>query len=741
MISKFSVVVSSESSDQLIPLWDDELKIIKEREQEEQFFRIKIEGTISFVNENFDFLENASLDSKFEVIIKDNGTGDDLASGVFYKTDVEFDYDNKIASTKITPLDEYSLILDHLEDEIDVLSLGLPTHPLNISKRTILQLYVLGDTKLTNVVGNQSYEVDAIPEAPSMTRQEVLDKKFSFISEYVDVVVELNQSATPAEIEIFSEPFSGNLNDKLWNKSRTYYLANAMTVYGNMGVFRADGTQLENYTMTITEGAGPGTGPVYRFVPSVSQVKIGERTTEPSPLFGRILCDKQTNFKEEDNVFTSSAITNYRYVNTLSSTLVSILDKAYIRSDETIPESTKWGIASNGQYFTRPQVAGGTLIPVGWILWGKYSLWVNIMADFRLPSFLSVWDSVWNLKDAYPLFDTIQKMFDYWDIPVVIQDSSACSLFFSGNSSEESEIRALLPMHSRQTLYITPITNLEKTFYDTAARKMTLSLRDIFQMLKGCFNVYWDLKKDGVGNTLLRLEHLSFYELGLTYDRTQLSYFVDTEDLIHPLIKKAWSYGQSKTSYDISDLPSRYEFKWPTECTDVFDGFAIQVDNKYVLSNRKKEISIPRFFSDVDLVMSTPDAFSDDSVALLGSTDGEKVTRQQLGPLNGIPELPNFFTQNGFLSFLYLELTYHRWSLSGDSIHAEDFPGSDTAQRGSMIAQSVKRFRNQTINIPYSPSIIHTTGNIKTPIGVGIPEKMTYNLDSCMSEIELLQEN
>lgn len=748
MIGKFSVVVNSDSTGKLNALWDDKLKIVKEKESGEQFFRTKIDGTISFVNENFDAIVNAPLETEFEVEVTENETSNSVASGSFFKTDVEFDYDNRIASTKINSRDEYSAILEHLEDEIDVLSLGLGVHPLSIDKRAILQLYILGDSKLTNVIGNQSYEVDTIPEAPSMSENQIVEKKFAKVDKFISANVRIDASPVTSD-SYLNGTYSGKAGGYLWRSDGEYYLADKgdwttgwYSIYNKNGVKVRPSYPNSDFGFDVTISVQYGKTRIFLEGLDISKV-VGENEISAYTLFARILKDKDSGFLEKDFRFTSGESLNYRYVETPPSSITSLLQgDSYIRSDATVPEGTKWGLASNGEYFTRPNIIDGTLIPVGWVLWGQYSFWVNLTPPgSRLPLFLSHHDSTWTLPDAYPLFDTIQTMFNYWNIPVIIQDSPACSLFFSGNSSEESEIRALLRHHHRQTLYITPITNLEKTFYDTAARKMNLSLRDIFQMLKGCFNVYWDLKKDERGNTILRLEHLSFYELGLTYDEDHQNILLNTDSLIHPLVGKSWSFGQSKATYDVSDLASRYEFRWPTECTDVFDGFSIQVDNKYVASNQKEEISIPRFFSDVDLVMSTPDSFSDDSIALLGSEDDSKVTRQQFGPLNGIPELHTYFTQNGYLSFLYLELTYHRWSLSGNQIHAEDFPGSDTAQKGSMVAQTVERFKHQTIRIPVSPSILTSLGNIKTPLGIGIPQKISYELDSCIAEIELLQEN
>ena len=759
MISRFSILINNPVSEKLLnPLWDDKLKIVKEREQGEQFFRTKIDGTISFVNEDFDVINNASLDAEFGVtIVEESSTP--IASGSFFKTDVEFDYDNRIASVKINSKDAYSAIMDHMEDEIDVLSLGLPAHPLKIDKRAILQLYMLGDTKLTNVVGNQSYEVDAISGAESMTGAQVAVKQFKSILGYYEFTLTPTDRASGQIAEALTGTFKGVYNGQFSSENRferedgEYYFAmysppgytGLHALYDKAGnlVIGPDATGRQIFVLDAIDSPSRALTVYDSRTDDLSYLgyAYAEGTAYLYQLYARILTDKETDWIENDNIFTSSDIINYRYVTKPASTIVNILKESYIWSSAKTPDPTKWGVASNGEYFTRPYTPQrGATIPVGWIRWAELSFWVQLNSN-RLVQALNSWDSEWTLNDAYSLADVIQKMFNYWNIPVVIQASSSSSRFFWGNSSETSEIRYLLTNHVSQELYVTPVTNIEKTFYDTAARKMTLSLRDIFQMLKGCFNVYWDLKKDDGGNTILRLEHLAFYELGETYDPDQQSIFLDTDSLVHPLVNKPWSFGQSKATYEISDLASRYEFGWPTECTDVFDGFAIQVDNKYVASNQKEEISVPRFFSDVDLVMSTPDAFSDDSVALLGSIDLEKVTRQQLGPLNGIPELPTFFTQNGYLSFLYLELTYHRWSLSGDQIHAEDFPGSDTAQKGTMIAQTVERFRHQTIRIPMSPSVLTSLGNVKTPLGIGIPQKISYELDSCIAEIELLQEN
>lgn len=749
MYQRFSIRVTPSSGNRVLnALWDDKLKIIKEKEAGEQFYRKKIEGSLSFVNSDFDLIESSSLDTFFTVEVIDakyENTGGSvqeasIAGGKFLKTDVQFDYDNKIATvSKISIEDNYTSILDHIDDEIDVLSLGLQARSLDLSKRAILQLYILGDNKVTHVVGNQSYEVDASSDAETYDEYQVIDKKFAKVDTYIEMNVEIFSDGAAASDVYLNGLYSGRYGNKIWRSDNQYYLADeGFWGDGSYAIYDSSSNRVRpsvansDFRFEVV-GALPyyENGNIYLEGVGTSEV-VGLSGTQGYTLFARILQDRDTGFREADYPFTSFEVNNYRWVQPAPSPVVSLLGgNNYIRSLEVSSTPTRWGVNKDGEYFKRPEQVLYPVIPVGWSRWSTFSFWVQLTDS--LNRYISVYDTVWTLRDAYSLAGVLSVLFRHFNIPISVSPTASGSTFFDGS---ETAVQNVLPGHVRQHLYITPITNVEKTFYDQAARKMKLSIGDIFKMLKSCFNVYWDVVERS-DRTELRLEHLSFYDRGGTYG-TVTRIMANVRTLRQPLLGKPWAFGQGIITYDVSDLPSRYEFGWPSECTDVFDGCPIQINNTYVESNSKEEITVPKFFADVDLVMSMPDSFPDDSIAILGTTDRVKVSRQTLTSLIGFPGMPSYHTQNGYLSFTFLEMAYHRYGISGDQAVVEDFPGSDTGEKSSIAVQKVAKFKQQTIRFPFETRILDEIGLIKTDQGESIPKKITYELDSCMVEAELL---
>jgi len=64
---------------------------VTERENEQKFYRTKLNGKLRFQRESFHFINNAPFESEFIINVTENSI--EVFNGVFYKTDCDFDQD------------------------------------------------------------------------------------------------------------------------------------------------------------------------------------------------------------------------------------------------------------------------------------------------------------------------------------------------------------------------------------------------------------------------------------------------------------------------------------------------------------------------------------------------------------------------------------------------------------------------------------------------------------------------
>lgn len=135
------------------PIYKDDISIEWSKETNQEFFRPKLSGKIQFVKEDFEIIDNAPFETKFIVIVEQSKdyaqTWEEIYKGYFYKTDCSFDLDNKIISVLPNTLDQYTDVLNGLENEYNLIELAPVINPLVINKRPLIQIYKAGDSVLS----------------------------------------------------------------------------------------------------------------------------------------------------------------------------------------------------------------------------------------------------------------------------------------------------------------------------------------------------------------------------------------------------------------------------------------------------------------------------------------------------------------------------------------------------------------------------------------------------------------
>lgn len=738
------------------PIYPDNINIEKVRENGEMFRRTKLNSTFTFVRDDFDTIYNASVDTEFMVKVFDVETNIELARGTFEKTDCKFDMDNRICTVKTNSADEYDKILAGMNDEFDLVGLAPVREKIKLTKRAILQIYVFHDTKISNIIGNMSYEIDVASgvDVDNLTLSDLTDT-YNF-SQVGTGGMEVSVTGMPSSLAALEGTYVGN-----WNGASTVLTQEGGSykiVVGNRQMaggawffwgFR-DGNN--NPVSIYSEGGNRlvTTQPLLNQYPSQSQlntwgyeqrrsgsqafvwqksdamvVSVDEKTT-----FARILSDyipydiaigEVKRISNEDICATNL---NYRY--SMKATGISQLSSWIVKSTTVQDAPTKWGVNGEGKYFVQPSPmnTGDNVIPIGWSRWIPKSIWLNSTSG--LSDILDLFDTEWELNDAYPLWSAIKVLLAQIDPSITFEGTSTYSQFLYGTISS-----SVILGWVKQLLYISPITNIKKTYYNQAARKGKITLKQIFDMLRATCQLYWFIDS----SNRLRIEHITWFRNGGNY--AQQNPLIDLTTILSPMSRKNWSFGQNTFEYDKSTLTKRYEFSWHEECSEVFDGFPIDIKNKYASKGNTEKSQAINFISDIDLIMSAPDALGDDSFALIGTDTNKRCPIQSVGNFGMDFVAPTYKMQNPYLSFYYLEMAYWAYDLGGNDATIGDFK-TKAGEAGVLRVFDTKRAKIQSVKFPILPSIVGKEGLIKTSIDNGEWIKAKYTPEDGMVEMDLV---
>lgn len=700
------------------PVYKDDLAKEFELETNQRFYRTKLSGKISFIRDDYDYINNQPFETQFQLLIRksnDGGRtwGQNYFKGKFFKTDCEFDADNKKCTVQPDPLDDYNDVLAGLEKEYNLITLAPTIQRITINKRPLIQIYVPGDSVVSCFLGGTNWEQDA----NATTDQNALVRTYHFA--LCNILKEIYITPNNGSPAIISGLYTGRMvtgssvdtfEGKLYPELNVnYYIYIAQKRVGGlpMGAVaveirkQSNDTAMFRYTKTTTspfdtlefdltavEGSG-AKGKMHADMKSyniyarylVDVEKIRDLDTYPLP--------------SEDIVDNNR---NYRRA------IGYAIDVAFI-SNNFSDTPTEWGLADNGKYFAPPySIYGQIFYPIARSTWRYASLWFGFyLMDWILEEQAR---KAYTLRDAFPVASCISVLLNQIAPGITHAATAEYSQFlYSGNNP-------ISGLNFR--LLVSQKTNIINGEYQTPAQKAPTTLQQFTNMLRDCFKCYWFIE-DGK----FKIEHIQYFRNGGSYSGGVI--------LSHDLTKelnlrngKPWAFNTSEYSFDKVDLPERYQFEWMDDVTAAFEGLPIQVISKYVTPGKVEEINISNFTSDIDMMLLNPGNMSSDGFALFAAvppTSGSQwilpFTRQTI---NGV----EYFLQNGYLAFINLQSPYWLY----------DLPARRVSINGSEVyARGIERKKKQTFSFPANddPNPMQL---IKTYIGNGQVDKLSVNLCS-----------
>ena len=699
------------------PIYKDDLAKEYELETNQRFYRAKLSGKITFVRDDYDYINRQSFDNEFLYCIEksDDGgrTWSQYFQGKFMKTDCTFtDYDKKVV-VQPDAIDDYNDVLAGLEKEYNLITLAPTIQRITINKRPLIQIYVPGDSVVSCFLGGTNWEQDA----NATTDQNALIQTYHFALCNILKEIQITSHGSPAVISglytgrmatgISPDEFMGDLYPEL-NVNYYIHIAQKRVAGGlpiglagveirrrsdDVAMFRYTKTTQEpfdtlEFDLTAVEGSG-ATGTMHADMKSYN-------------IYARYLCDVEkigdlnTYPLPADDIVDNNR--NYRRA------IGYAIDVAFI-SNNFSDTPTEWGLADNGKYFAPPySIYGQTFYPIARSTWRYASLWFGFyLMDWILEEKAR---KAYTLRDAFPVASCISVLLNQIAPGITHAATAEYSQFlYSGNNP-------ISGLNFR--LLVSQKTNIINGEYQQPAQKAPTTLQQFTNMLRDCFKCYWFIE-DGK----FKIEHIQYFRNGGSYSGGAI--------LSHDLTKelnlrngKPWAFNTSEYSFDKVDLPERYQFEWMDDVTAAFEGLPIQVISKYVTPGKVEDINISNFTSDIDMMLLNPGNMSSDGFALFAAvppTSGSQwilpFTRQTI---NGV----EYFLQNGYLAFINLQSPYWLY----------DLPARRVSINGSEVyAYGIERKKKQTFSFPANddPNPMQL---IKTYIGNGQVDKLSVNLCS-----------
>lgn len=714
-IYKFELSAGTQTR-QAFPNYKDDLAIEYELEQNQEFYRGKLSGKLTFQQDDYTFIRSKSFDTQFGFkiyISYDAGTmWTQYWVGQFWKTDCEFNEDDETASVTPSVNDRYKAVLDGLDKEFNLIDLAPEIQFVKLDKRPMIQVYVPGQTVIGCFLSGMWWE----QECESVSNESTLQTTYYFAKNKALRIIDVSGTITPQlPSKITGTPPDSASQNYEYNINADYKLTYTWVVIGGGVrqtweiVRRSDSVALWRYTITTTN---PYMEPPYTITLSPVATGVSGNVTlsfrKDVNVFARYICDVESADEINTYPIPSNDICpdnrNYSRVVPYEAPDTIFIWSAFVQTP------TQWGLYQPGKYYANPQDYGTTQIdeafPIARAAWNDFSIWFVASANDWLVE--QRWRKAYTLRDAFPLSSVISVLLGKIASGITHQASTDYSRFLYAAANPVTLI-------DNQTLFITPKSNIINAGYDQPAQKATITLKNVLDMLRDCYRCYWFIDSDNK----FRIEHISYFMNGGAYPGTP-DYPKVGINLTKEVVTrngKTWAFARNQYQFDKPEMPARYQFGWMDDVTQFFDGYPIDILSKYVSPDRIENIDVSKFTSDVDYILLNPNEINKDGFVLLSTMNYGY--GYELPYYDYVVNGSHHYLQNGLAAFAALQLFY-----------LYDLPAPNYSINGvDGVAFGTKKLKTQTIKFPVlqEPELMKL---IKTELGNGVIQKMSVNLSS-----------
>lgn len=597
------------------PVYKDDLAKDFEKESNQEFFRAKLSGKLTFQSFDYDFIVAQPFDFQFvlEIFISYNAgqTWTSYWRGTFWKTDCEFDNDAKTVVVQPTVWDQYNDVLAGMDKEYNLIELAPEIVHVKADKRPMIQVYVPGQSVIGCFLSGMWWEQEAEPE----TDETKLVNDFKFSLNKVMTMADVSGSMSPQLPAFFNKTFPGDERFNPGIPGTTDFVGTEYTMryffYAGGGGATQRWQILRNSDSTVLwqkEWSG-GTLPDVTIPQTVVLTPVSGTDATGNvtlyvhdiPVYSRFVLDTpQISGLETYPIPDDDIVENNRnYTRVIG---YYFPDTIYFSTSLTSTPN-QWGLYQPGQYYQPPYLYWSPeLFPVARNAWGRVSIWFTFSAfdwiveeSGRQP---------FTIRHAYPLASVISVLLAKVAPGITHEATTDYSQFLYGQNL----------IGITQTLLITPKSNLVTAGYDQPAQKAPITLKNVTDMLRNCFRCYWFVDEQN----RFRVEHIQYFRNGGSYSGSPVV-GIDLTTQQVPRNGKAWAFARDQYKFDKPEMAARYQFGWMDDVTQLFEGFPIDIVSKYVNPDNIEQIDVSKFTSDIDYILLNPGDVSKDGFALLGA--------------------------------------------------------------------------------------------------------------------------
>lgn len=745
------------------PVVEDDTSLDFSQQSGEVFYRAKLNGSLLFRFAEFDSILSKGYNYEHIVVLQyyDENAADwaECWRGRFALTDCEIDYDTQTISVQPETQDRYTKILDHLEDEYNLIKIKPTQKPVKMQIRPVVQLYSIGSSKITNITTNGYYEQDVRNAEPQIW----------------DFMMHEYSGATGADAYYFAVPFETGSQYpicmpkgacSLWvtdsNNDDLFFFAEfpldgthtIQTTVTNAQVYTYDAVSGVK-TLVATINAECYYDPVdnhrdtyFRFYYGGNTFELYYETKEvgaedpteahmpagytfvkarANQYVSRILLNTDADSVtwngvtvptvDLDQTTDIAPIANYNKIAPIDIT-------SFVAEAEFTDIVTEYGIADNDGYFKKYNGGDYYYRPINISEWCLHSMWARPVANG-----LDDYNKEVEIRDCYTLPSVIYRLMKKADISLNFIDNASKSAFLFGSDNHITE--------NAFYLLLTPRSNIISSYYDTPALNAPITFQNVLSMLKNLYKVYWFIDE----NNYLRFEHISYFDNGYSYTEGEPGLLVDLESHLHTNTKENKCFGQNKIKYEKAEMPEQYKFSFDDSQTIPFDGYPIKCTEAYVSKGQFDEKAISKFDTDVDMILATPSEFSKEGFVLLACPYENGTRKYVLGIKNKfkiVDEDGNAYrysVQNYDCAIAYIQKYWWRYDLPCESIIINN--EADTAKStGKYKLQSVE-FAD-TVLAEILADVDNCNKVIRTQQGDGKIKTLSINLNSLAAKADLL---
>ena len=637
-----------------------------------------------------------------------------LWTGVFFKTDGKWDFNNRIVEMKVEPRDQYTEILAGLENEYNLIELSPKLHKVKMDKRLMYQVYIPGMKRISCFLGANSWEQDVIDRGHMTNTDEgdalSLQQRFKFahassyyrakvsgptnfggpegiIGEYVSSGIARMQGESGPHLSthyyITIDKFQPD-HLMRW-RTRIRRANDNVAVYEGYSSIMGQDLEIPTtpFTTQLTEVGGTSKITVEYF----GETKVMMRLlTDASSVLGTPTYDIESEDIVADNRNYNKAI---GYLPT---------DIPVVLSTAASVEPTKYGRRPDGKYYRPVFELGQVFIPMLRSAWEYASLWFNVSFVGELIEESARVEYVMN--DAILIEDALDVIVKEIDPRLSVDRAGLYQGIQSGPGAG---------------LFITQKSNILAGMYTLAARKAPVKLKELLDAFRDMFQCYWYVE-----DSKLKAHSIDWFKRGGGVVGADLTELTESRN------GKTWAYLTDKIEFDKLEMPERYEFKWADEVSVAFEGSPIEILSKYVERGKVQEVNVPKITTDIDFLLLSPENMSQDGFAMLQAYDSGSGYKVMYGQTiaNGVYTS----AQNALLSWPALHENYWRYDLPSYNAlinEAQNYP-----------VLGIQKKRKQTVNFPTQEGLLPNM-LIKTNVGLGKIEKLSVYLHSGISKAEL----